>query len=115
MSVTFTKSGKPKRTLQSIKVERQFSNVIRLFLAGELPNFSHQRHVDVANILRHLPYGRELIHFGLQTMAHRNFVPEKYSAEITDRHWNLMDGTLPDPDKFNDLPGGSCGSKSTIE
>jgi len=31
--------------------------VIRLFLAGELPRFNHQRHVDVANILHNLPYG----------------------------------------------------------
>jgi hypothetical protein len=115
MSVAFTKSGKPKRTLESTKVERRFANVIRLFLAGEMPNFSHQRHVDVANILQHHPYGRELTHLGLQTMAHRAFVPEKYSAEITDRYWDLLDGTLPDPSAFDDLPGGSCGTKMAIE
>jgi hypothetical protein len=111
MSVGFTKSGKPKRTIASIQVERRYANVIRLFLAGELPSFNHQRHVDVANILRHLPYGRELMHLGLQVMAHRNFVPDKYSAEITDRYWNLLDGTLPDPAAFDDLPGGACGSR----
>src|SRR5690606_28675111 len=77
MTVELTKTGKPKRTLQSIKVERQFANVIRLFLAGELPDFSHQRHVDVANILHHISYGRELMHLGLQTMAHRAYIPHK--------------------------------------
>ena len=111
MTVEFTKSGKPKRTLQSIKVERQFANVIRLFLAGELPDFSHQRHVDVANILHHIPYGRELMHLGLQTMAHRAYIPHKYSAELTDRYWHQLDGTLPDPSAFDDLTGGSCGTK----
>jgi hypothetical protein len=108
MTVTFTKSGKPKRTIESIRVERQYANVIRLFLAGELPDFSHQRHIDVANILYHVPYGRELMHLGLQVMAHRNFVPDKYSAEITDRYWDQLDGTLPLPSAFDDLPGGAC-------
>ena len=111
MLVEFTKSGKPKRSLESIKIERQFANVIRLFLAGELPNFDHQRHVDVANILHHHPYGRELMHLGLQTMAHRAFIPHKYSAEITDRNWDMLDGTLPDQSAFDDIPGGSCGTK----
>jgi hypothetical protein len=83
--------------------------VIRLFLAGELPNFDHQRHVHVANILRHHPYGRELMHLGLQTMAFRHFVPDKYSAEITDRYWDQLDGALPDPEIFADLPGGAGG------
>lgn len=111
MSVSFTKSGKPKRSLQSIKTEKQFANVIRIFLAGEMPNFGHQRHVDVANILHHIPFGRELMHLGLQTMAYRKYVPDKYSAEITDKYWDLLDGTLPDPSAFDDLPGGSCGTK----
>jgi hypothetical protein len=110
MTVSFTKSGKPKRTIESIRVERQYANVIRLFLAGELPDFNHQRHVDVANILHHIPYGRELMHLGLQVMAHRYFVPTKYSAEITDRYWDQLDGTLPNPAAFDDLPGGACGA-----
>lgn len=109
MSTSFTASGKPKRSLESIRVERQYANVIRLFLAGEMPNFSHQRHVHVANILRHIPYGRELMHLGLQVMAHRAYIPHKYSAEITDRYWDQLDGTLPDPDSFTDLPGGADG------
>jgi len=109
MTVSFTASGKPKRSLESIRVERQYANVIRLFLAGELPNFSHQRHVHVANILRHHPYGRELMHLGLQVMAYRAFIPNKYSAEITDRYWDVLDGTLPDPDAFRDLPDGASG------
>ncbi len=111
MTVTFTKSGKPKRSIESIRVERQYANVIRLFLAGELPDFNHQRHVHVANILHHIPYGRELMHLGLQVMAYRHFVPDKYSAEITDRYWDQLDGTLSDPALFDDLPGGACGSR----
>jgi hypothetical protein len=102
-------NNKPKRSLESIQIERRYRNVIRLFLAGEMPNFDHQRHVHVANILRHHPYGRELMHLGLQTMAYRHFVPEKYSVEITDRYWDQLDGTLPDPDAFADLPGGVGG------
>jgi hypothetical protein len=109
MSTTFTASGKPKRSLESIRVERQYANVIRLFLAGELPNFTHQRHVHVANILHHMPYGRELMHLGLQVVAHRAYIPHKYSAEITDRYWDQLDGTLPDLDAFSDLPGGASG------
>lgn len=106
---SFAPSGKPKRSLQSLQIERRYRNVIRLFLAGELPNFDHQRHVDVANILHHLPYGRELMHLGLQTMAYRNFVPDKYSREITDTWWDRLDGTLPDPSNFADLPNGPAG------
>lgn len=108
---SFTASGKPKRTADSIQVERTYRNAIRLFLAGELPNFNHQRHVHVANILRHVPYGRELMHLGLQVMAYRNFIPDKYSAEITDRYWGQLDGTLPDPAVFDDLPGGAGGAR----
>ena len=111
MTVSFTASGKPKRSLESIRVERQFANVIRLFLAGEMPDFTHQRHVHVANILHHIPYGRELMHLGLQTMAYRAYIPHKYSAETTNREWDKLDGTMPDPDVFADLPGGACGTK----
>ncbi len=110
MTTSFTRSGKPKRSVESIRVERQYANAIRLFLAGELPNFDHQRHVHVANILRHLPYGRELMHLGLQVMAYRHYIPDKYSAEITDRSWDRLDGTLPDPAVFDDLPGGASGT-----
>jgi hypothetical protein len=105
-----TETRKPKRTVASIRIERRYANVIRLFLAGELPSFTHQRHVHVANILHHLPFGRELMHLGLQVMAYRNFVPDKYSAEITDRYWDQLDGELPDPAVFDDLPGGAGGS-----
>lgn len=108
---SFTASGKPKRSIDSLRVERTYPNVITLFLSGQLPNFTHQRHVHVANILRHLPYGRELMHLGLQTMAYRYFVAGKYSAEITDRYWDQLDGTLPDPGVFDDLPGGAAGNQ----
>jgi hypothetical protein len=109
VTVTLSPNGKPKRSLQSLQIERRYRNVVRLFLAGELPNFDHQRHVDVANILHNLPYGRELMHLGLQTMAYRNFIPDKYSREITDFYWDKLDGTLPDPARFADLPGGASG------
>jgi hypothetical protein len=101
--------SKPRMSREAMRVERSYRNVITLFLAGRLGNFSHERHVHVANILRHLPYGRELMHLGLQTMAYRNFVPEKYSAEITDRYWEQLDGTLPDPAVFADVQGGADG------
>lgn len=108
----FSANGKPKRAIESLRVERIYRNVITLFLAGQMPNFTHQRHVHVANILRHLPFGRELMHLGLQTMAYRHFIPDKYSAEITNRYWDLLDGTLPDPAVFADLPGGVDGQTS---
>ncbi|MCC6791598.1 MAG: hypothetical protein IT336_07940 [Thermomicrobiales bacterium] len=106
----FTASGKPKRSVESIQIERRYRNVLTLFLSGQMPNFSHERHVHVANILKHIPYGRELMHLGLQTMTYRQFVVGKYSAEITDHYWNLLDGTLPDPAAFDDLPGGADGA-----
>ena len=111
-AVQFTASGKPKRSLESIGVERRYANVIRTFLAGEMPDFTHERHVHVANILHHLPYGRELMHLGLQTMAHRHFIPHKYRPDITDREWNRLDGTLPPVSVFDDLPGGACGART---
>jgi len=49
------------------------------------------------------------MHLGLQVMAYRNFVPDKYSPEITDREWAKLDGTLPDPAVFADVPGGAAG------
>jgi hypothetical protein len=106
----FTASGKPKRSIESLQIERRYRNVLTLFLSGQMPNFTHERHVHVANILKHLPFGRELMHLGLQTMAYRHFVPDKYSAEITDRYWEQLDGALPDPAAFADLPGGADGS-----
>ena len=51
---SFTASGKPKRTIESLQIERRYSNVLTLFLSGQLPSFTHQRHVHVANILRRL-------------------------------------------------------------
>jgi len=108
-----TASGKPKRSVASIRIERRYRNVLTLFLSGQLPAFDHGRHVQVANILHHLPYGRELMHLGLQTMAYRHFVPDKYSAELTDSWWDRLDGTLPDAAVFADLPGGADGTLLT--
>lgn len=106
-----TSRGKPRRTIASLKVEHTYKNAIDTFLAGQLPNFNHQRHMDMANILHHLPFGRELMHLGLQVMAYRNLIPDKYRADITDQWWDRLDGTLPDPEAFADLPGGACGKK----
>jgi hypothetical protein len=103
---SFTAGGKPKRTIESIQIERRYRIAL---LSGQLPNFTHQRHVHVANIRKHRPYGRELMHLGWQTMAYRHFIPDKYSAEITDRSWEPLDGTLPDPAVFDDIPGGAAG------
>jgi hypothetical protein len=102
-------TGKPRRSIASLQVERRYRNVITLFLSGQLTAFTHVRHTHVANILRHLPYGRELMHLGLQVMAHRHLIPDKYRADITDRCWDELDGTLPDPAAFADLPGGAGG------
>jgi hypothetical protein len=66
----------------------------------------------VANILHHLPFGRELMHLGLQTMAYRHGMPEKYRPDITDMWWDRLDGTLPDPARCADLPGGAEGTGS---
>ena len=104
---------KPKRSIESLQIERCYRNVLTYFLSGQMPNFTHERHVHVANILKHLPFGRELMHLGLQTMAYRHYVPDKYSAEITDRYWEKLDGMLPDPSLFDDLPGGASGVKET--
>ena len=108
------RNAKPKRNLESTRIERRYRNILTLFLSGQLPSFDHQRHVDVANILHNLPFGRELMHLGLQTMAYRNFVPNKYSSEITDFYWDRLDGALPDPDRFNDLPGGASGDVRSV-
>ncbi len=111
---SFAPSGKPKRSLASLQVERHYRNVVTLFLSGQLPSFDHARHVHVANILKHLPFGRELMHLGLQTMAYRHFVPDKYNTEMTDTWWERLDGTLPDPALFDDLPGGAAGDPGPI-
>jgi hypothetical protein len=94
---------------QVAAVERQFRNVIDTFS----PAGCHERLVHVANVLHHLPYGRELMHLGLQTMAHRHGIPEKYRPDITDPWWDRLDGTLPEPAFFADLPDGTVGLGGT--
>jgi hypothetical protein len=51
------------------------------------------------------------MHLGLQTMAHRYGIPEKYRPGITDMWWDRLDGTPPAPVRFADLPGGACGDR----
>ena len=76
-----------------------------------MPDFTHQRHVQVANIVHHILYGRELMHLGLQSMAYRAYISHKYSLEITDREWDKLDGTHSSPEAFADLPGRVCGTE----
>lgn len=83
-----------------------YALVIDAFLAGRLPRFDHARHLDVANVLRRLPHGRELMHLGLQVTATRAGKPEKYSAAITDHYWERLDGGLPPIERFRDFLEG---------
>jgi hypothetical protein len=85
------------------EIEIRYERVLTLFFAGRLPGFNHARHLAIANILCHLPDGRELMHLGLQITATRAGVPEKYSREITDQYWQEIDGTLPDLAEFADV------------
>lgn len=81
----------------------RFGPVIDLFLAGRLPRMNHARHVAVANVLRHVPHGRELLHLGLQVSAIRAGKPEKYSREITEHYWQRLDGSVPSLEEFSDV------------
>ena len=85
------------------EILERYEPILTLFFAGRLPGFNHARHVAVGNILRHLPHGRRLMHLGIQVTAIRAGVPDKYDAEITDRCWDELDGTLPDPREFADV------------
>ncbi len=96
----------PKQELTNCaqaEIEKRYERILTLFFAGLIPRFNHARHIAVANILRHLPHGRELMHLGLQIMATRAGAPEKYSREITDRYWDQLNGKLPDLAEFADL------------
>jgi hypothetical protein len=83
-----------------------YEPIVTLFLAGRLPRLNHARHLAVANILFHLPHGRELMHLGIQVTAYRAGKPEKYSKEITDSYWDRLDGQLPSLKDFDDVLGG---------
>jgi hypothetical protein len=85
------------------EIEKRYEPILALFFAGRLPGFNHTRHLAVANILRHLPHGRELMHLGLQVTATRAGIPEKHSRETTDRYWDQLDGALPNLSDFNDV------------
>jgi len=88
------------------EIENRYERILTLFFAGRLPRLNHARHLAVANILSHLPHGRELMHLGLQITATRAGVPEKYSREITDYYWDRLDGALPDLADFADVLDG---------
>ena len=59
------------------EVEKRYERILTLFFAGRMPRFNHARHIAIANILRCLPHGRELMHLGLQITATRAGAPEK--------------------------------------
>lgn len=86
------------------EVPQRLQQVVDLFLAGKLEGLNHARHVAVARILQHYPYGKELMHLGLQISSTRAGVPEKYSQEITDRCWAELPAGLPEESEFE---GGS--------
>lgn len=85
------------------EITHTYEPILTLFFAGRLPGFNHARHLAVANILFHLPYGRELMHLGLQITATRAGVPEKYDRQVTDDYWSQLDGKLPNLDAFADV------------
>lgn len=81
----------------------EYERIVDLFLAGKLPRMNHARHIAVANLLLPLPYGRALVHLGLQVTATRQGVPEKYDRELTDRELDKLDGSLPPLSDFADV------------
>jgi hypothetical protein len=83
----------------------KYKPLIDRFLSGTLPGMNHARHVAIANVVMRLPYGRELIHLGLQITAIRAGVPEKYSRDITERYLAELDGRLPPLESFADVLG----------
>ncbi len=85
------------------EIEQRYEPILTLFFAGRLPGFNHARHLAVADILFHLPHGRELMHLGLQITATRAGVPEKYSREITEAEWGQLNGHLPELCTFADV------------
>ena len=85
------------------EVEIRYERILSLFFSGRLSNFNHARHIAIANILRRLPHGRELMHLGLQITATRAGVPEKYDRKITDQYWDQLEGELPDLTEFADI------------
>ena len=90
-------------TAPAQEIEQRYEHILILFFAGRLPQFNHARHLAVANILRRLPNGRELMHLGLQITATRAGAPEKYSRKITDDYWEQLNDELPDLTEFADL------------
>ena len=84
-------------------MEAWMERVVDLFLAGRLPGMNHARHVAVAQILKHVRHGRELMHLGLQVTATRAGVPEKYDAAVTDRYWAAIAADVPRAGSFADV------------
>jgi hypothetical protein len=81
----------------------KYEPIITLFLAGRMPRMNHARHLAIANILRRVPNGRELMHLGIQVTAIRAGKAEKYSRDITDYYWDRLDGVLPPLSEFDDV------------
>ena len=88
----------------------EYEPIITLFLAGRMPRMNHERHLAIAEIMRRLPNGRELMHLGIRVTAIRAGKAGKYSAEITDYYWDRLDGELPPLSEFSDvLPSALVG------
>jgi hypothetical protein len=84
-------------------MEPWMDRVVDLFLAGRLPKMNHARHVAVAQLLKQVPHGRELMHLGLQVTVTRLGVPEKYDAAVTERCWAEIGSVLPERAAFEDV------------
>src|SRR5688500_7324961 len=89
--------------MDSSRERQRITFILDLFLTGRMPNMNHARHVAIAQLLKRMPDGLRLMHLGLQATATRAGVPEKYSAEITERCWAELDDTLPDLTAFADV------------
>ena len=86
-----------------------FEPVITLFLAGRPRSPDHARHIAIANLLRELPHGRELMHLGLQVTCLRKGVPEKYDRALAPPLWEEVKAPRPALDDFADVLAGATG------
>lgn len=89
----------------------EFEPIVSLFLSGRMPGMNHARHVALARVFKTLPFGRELLHLGLQVTATRAGVPQKYDRALTDAWWDRIEGA-PSLRDFADVPGVSQAARA---
>ena len=82
--------------------------MIAQFLSGQMSNFTCKRHAHMANILRHLSYGRKLMHSDCQPSPDVGSWLANATG-VADRYSDQLDAALPDPLAFDDLSGGADG------